>query len=149
MLIIAIGLMFLVVPFQVLGSVDTCTQGAPDSFAMGAFVSSPMLLIVTIAILLKWLKLHRIEGYTWVDLGCLMGLMLASGMVLAINSTVWVEVIFGGGHPCGPDFASSTGDFMNAIFFIVFAYGIWPFLIGMGVLGLLIKDWRRRFIKSG
>jgi hypothetical protein len=141
MVIIACLLMLLVIPLQLLGYTDTCTQGGPDGFTNGVFVSSPLLLAVSVIVL----RLRsRPVSESALMLGSLITLAVLSVVLVAMNFPLLAEILFGSGHPCGPDYAYHVPSLGNLPLFISFLYGFWPAAIGLASTIVLYKGWKFR-----
>lgn len=123
---VALILVLIAVPLQLLGYTGTCTQGGDDEALAGAVFSAPFLLVAS---LLMVRHLHQAVR----RVPHLLAGFAAAGSI-ALTSAIWLSVLrFGNGclwkmeEPASAGFYATTFDARNAL--MLCSYLIFPALV--------------------
>jgi hypothetical protein len=141
---VALVLLALAVPLQLLGLTSTCTQGADGAFISGAFLSGPLLLIAVVRFAAEaiWVTAFRTTAAP-------VGWAVAAAVVLiSLTNSAWLNTIRFG-TPCGEEFAFYGPSHPFAIAAILVSYLLLPLMLIAAAAVLLLRRRARRDIGRG
>ena len=118
------------IPHQLMGLTSTCTQGADGTFASGAIISGPLLLM---AVGVSLWALHRKKfdpSASWVTLAVPL-------ILLVLTQGAWINTLRFG-TPCGEDFAFYGGSSPAMMLLILAGYLVLPLFLAISAAGSLM-----------